>query len=79
MMLGRQGRLVIPARLRQEMELNEGDRLSLHRDGDRLVIVPQRREAEALRGMFSHLAKDRSVVDELIADRRAEARRESEA
>ena len=31
---------------------------------------------ERLRGMYAHLAPGRSVVDELIADRRAEARAE---
>lgn len=32
--------------------------------------------AERMRGMFAHLAPGRSMVDELIADRRAEARAE---
>jgi hypothetical protein len=32
--------------------------------------------AERTRGMFAHLAPGRSVVDELIANRRAEARAE---
>ncbi|HEU4737836.1 MAG TPA: hypothetical protein VFS54_02005 [Solirubrobacterales bacterium] len=31
---------------------------------------------ERLRGMYAHLAPGRSVVDELIANRRAEARAE---
>jgi hypothetical protein len=36
-----------------------------------------RREAiERTRGMFAHLTSGRSLVDELIADRRAEARAE---
>jgi len=36
-----------------------------------------RREAiERTRGMFAHLAPGRSLVDELIADRRSEARAE---
>lgn len=37
----------------------------------------QRREvAERLRGMFADVAPDRSLVDELIAERRAEAHAE---
>jgi hypothetical protein len=44
---------------------------SEHSDADR------RREAvERMRGMFSHVAPDPSLVDELIAERRAEARTE---
>lgn len=39
--------------------------------------VAARQEAiERTRGMFAHLAPGRSVVDELIANRRAEARAE---
>jgi hypothetical protein len=39
--------------------------------------VAARQEAiERTRGMFAHLTSGRSLVDELIADRRAEARAE---
>jgi len=73
--LGRQGRLVIPAALRRELRLQDGDRLSLARDGDRLVVAPRRGEVEAVRGLLRHLG-DGHVVDDLIAERRAEAARE---
>lgn len=36
----------------------------------------RRAAAERLRGLFADVAPDRSLVDELIADRRAEARAE---
>lgn len=36
----------------------------------------RRAAAERLQGMYAHLAQGRSLVDELIADRRAEARAE---
>ena len=40
-------------------------------------LTAARREAiERTKGMFAHLARDRSLVDELITDRRAEARAE---
>ena len=39
--------------------------------------IERRREAASrLRGLFADLAPDESLVDELIADRRAEARAE---
>lgn len=73
--LGRQGRLVIPAPMRREMKLAEGDRLSLVRDGDQIVLSPQRSDVEALHGMLGHLGNGHEVED-LIAERRAEAARE---
>jgi hypothetical protein len=40
-------------------------------------LVAARKEAiEKTKGMFAHLVRGRSMVDELIADRRAEARAE---
>lgn len=40
-------------------------------------LIAARKEAiEKTKGMFAHLAQGRSLVDELIADRRAEARAE---
>lgn len=39
----------------------------------------RRAAAERLRGLFADVAPDRSLVDELIADRRAEARAEGGA
>lgn len=39
-------------------------------------IERRRAAASRLRGLFADVAPDRSLVDELIADRRAEARAE---
>lgn len=36
----------------------------------------RRHAAERLRGLFAHIAPDRKLVDEMIAERRAEARQE---
>jgi len=41
-------------------------------------IARRRDAAERLRGLFADLAPGRSLVDELIADRRAEVRAEEE-
>lgn len=70
--VGRQGRVVIPADIRRDMGIGEGDRLSVERDGERLVLVPQLGEIARIRGMFRHLG-DGHVVADLIADRRREA------
>jgi AbrB family looped-hinge helix DNA binding protein len=77
--VGRQGRIVIPSRVRRALRLDEGDRLSFHVEDKRLVLVPQRNDVERLRGIFRRSPGDGSVVDELIAERRREARREAGA
>jgi hypothetical protein len=40
-------------------------------------VARRRAAAERMRGLFADVAPDRSLVDELIADRRAEAEAES--
>lgn len=40
------------------------------------LATARKAAVERTRGMYAHLAPGRSVVDELIADRRAEARAE---
>lgn len=40
-------------------------------------VERRRAAAERMRGLFADVAPDRSLVDELIADRRAEAEAES--
>jgi len=74
--IGVQGRVVIPAALRKALNLKPGDRLLARRVGESLVL--ERREAveRRLRERFRHVPEDVSLVDELIADRRAEAEKE---
>lgn len=76
--VGAQGRLVIPAHLRKALNLKPGARLVARKVGDSLVL--ERREAieKRLQERFRHIPKDVSLVDELIAERRAEAAREAE-
>lgn len=75
--LGERGRLVLPAPVRERLELNTGDRAAfvLGESGEvRLVSIKQ--ELRKCRGMFAHLAPGRVLSEELIAERREEARRE---
>ena len=73
--LGPQGRLVIPAGLRTALGLQPGDRLVLTRDGDRLVIESATRVLARVQQLCAHL-HGKGVIDELIAERRAAAKRE---
>jgi AbrB family looped-hinge helix DNA binding protein len=72
------GRLVLPAELREKLNIEDGDRLSLTLEDDGAVTLQTREVAlERFTGMFKHLAKPgRLASDELIAQRRREARME---
>jgi len=73
LVLGQQGRLVIPADVRIALGLAPGDRLHLHVAGQRLVLERQQDAVAELRGMGSNVPKTRSLVDELLAERRIAA------
>lgn len=71
--LGQQGRLVIPAELRAELGLAPGDRLHVQLAGRRLVVQRQQDAVEELRGLAHKVPKTRSLVEELLAERVAAA------
>ena len=73
--IAERGRVVLPVDVRERLNIKEGDRLAgrLEADGTISLQTPAA-FARSLRGMFKHLARPgRSVVDELIAERRREA------
>lgn len=76
--LGKQGRLVIPASLRRSLSLSEGDRLIAREEDGRLVLEKPEAATKRLRALFAHIPAERSLVDELIAERREAAKRENE-
>jgi antitoxin PrlF len=71
------GRIVIPAEMREELELKAGTRVRLGIEDGELRVMSA---AEGIRRVQARAAKyikpGRSLVDELIAERRAEAARE---
>jgi len=73
--LGAQGRLVVPARMRRSLGFRSGQDVVVRVEGQALVVetptVIERRLLKRMEGV-----KDRSLADELIAERRQEARRE---
>lgn len=73
LVLGQQGRVVIPADVRAALGLVPGDRLHLHVAGRRLVLERQQDAAAELRGLASEIPQTRSLVDELLAERRLAA------
>ena len=72
--LGERGRLVLPAPLRRRLDLHAGDRLIVTVDvAGEIRVLPARDLARRLSGLYRDLAPGRSLADELIAERRAEA------
>lgn len=74
--IGPQGRLVVPAPLRKRLGIEAGDVLVARADDDRLVL--ERRDAilARVRTRLAAVPADVAMADELIAERREEARRE---
>ena len=76
--LGDRGRLVLPAEIRKQLNLREGDELliAVQPDGT-LRLTSPRLAVRETRGLYRARARHRSLADELIAERRVEARRET--
>lgn len=75
LVLGQQGRIVIPVEIRTALGLTAGDQLHLHLVGRRVVLERQQDAVGELRGLASEVPQDRSLVDELLAERRLAASR----
>ena len=76
--VGPQGRLVIPARIRREMGIAPGEILIARTKDGQLVLEKADQVLARLKTTFDNVPADVSLVDELIAERREEAKRESE-
>jgi AbrB family looped-hinge helix DNA binding protein len=72
-----QGRVTIPAPLRQELGLRPGSRVVAYVENGRLVLEDRDHLLARVQDEVARANKgSTSAVDELIADRRAEAARE---
>lgn len=75
------GRIVIPAKIRKQLELSEGDQLECEVENGVLTLMTRKQK---IRRALKHFHEryppdpDRSLVDELISERRAEAVKEDE-
>ncbi len=75
--LGRGGRIVIPAEARRELGIEEGDALTLEvRDGELRVYSVLEGIRRIQKTAQKYKRPGESVVDEFIAEKRAEAERE---
>jgi AbrB family looped-hinge helix DNA binding protein len=77
LVVNQQGRVTIPAQIRREAGIEAGTPLVVYVEDGRVVIETRARLAQRLRREIAESwTGEGSVVDELIADRRAEAARE---
>jgi AbrB family looped-hinge helix DNA binding protein len=80
--LDRSGRLVLPAAIRGELELREGDEVVFLAGASpgEVRLLPRRaavRQSQAL--VRKHIPADRKLVEDLVRTRRREAVRENRA
>jgi AbrB family looped-hinge helix DNA binding protein len=77
--LNENGRLVIPASFRKALEIKPGDEVILRlEEGELRMTTLRQRIARAQRNVRKYVKPGVSLADELIAERRAEARKELE-
>ena len=76
--VGDRGRMVLPSTVRRKLGLTAGTRLLVDVEPDgSLKLQPFRAAAEQTRGLLRELAPyEGSAVDDLLAERRADAARE---
>lgn len=67
--LGCQGRLVIPASFRQKLQLEEGDKLIAREEKGRIILEKRSTIKQRLKARFHQVSQQRSLADELIAER----------
>jgi AbrB family looped-hinge helix DNA binding protein len=76
--VSRQGRVVIPAPLRHALHIKPGEELIARVKDEALVLEKFETVEKRLLSWFSVIPADVSLVDELLAERREEARRDNE-
>jgi len=71
------GRLLVPAAMRRQLGLADGDTVMMGIAGEELRVRPVKSAIRSAKGSLRRFAPlDGSVADELIAERRAESARE---
>ena len=73
------GRMILPADIRQALRLKKGDKVIIDTQGDRIELTTPQRERRRAQEMFrSFVPAGQDLVDQLIADRRLESKLEQE-
>ncbi len=75
--VGPQGRVVIPAGIRRSLSIGPGDVLVVRVVDGRIVLEKRADVLARVRARFRGVGEVVSLADELVSERREEARRES--
>ena len=71
------GQLVVPSSIRRRFGIKPGTRINFVEEGDRIIFQPVTREyISSFCGIFKQKPGEKSVVQELIEDRRAAKEKE---
>ena len=71
------GQLVVPSRIRRRFGIKPGTRVNFVEEGDRIIFQPVTREyINSFCGIFKQKPGEKSVVQELLEERRAEKEKE---
>lgn len=74
-----QGRILIPAAVREAMKMQPGGHVAMYLDDEGLHLVTSHLAfGRTRRELAKHVPRGVSLADELIAERRAEAAREDQ-
>lgn len=74
--VGAKGRVVLPASIRRQLRIDEGDELVALVEGEAVVLLPREAVGRRLQAMFADVPG--SMVDDLRADRRAQVSAEQQ-
>jgi AbrB family looped-hinge helix DNA binding protein len=71
------GQLVVPSSIRRRYGIKPGTRINFVEEGDRIIFQPVTREyIDSFCGVFKQKSGEKSVVRELLEERRAEKEKE---
>ena len=65
------GKVVIPADLRRELDVKDGDSIVIERQGDVFVVKSYRQVVREVQAEFKRLMPNPGTVDEFLAERRS--------
>lgn len=76
--IGAGGRVIIPASIRNNLHLNQGDNIILHCESGKLIITTAEKALSSLQSKIRNCLKDKkvSMSDQLINIRRLESKNE---
>jgi len=75
--LGKSGRLLLPVKIRKALDLHPGDEIVLRLEEGQIKLIPLRQAVSiAQQRVKMYVPENKSLVESLIRERRAEAEHE---